>query len=277
MLFVGVVAHKSTSQLTVVDGGGQILKRQRICTSPAGFAEALGSFEDPLKAVLEASYSWGPTFDWLDDVCDQVVLAHPGKVRVIAESRIKTDKIDSEILAHLLRADLIPTAYAPSKEIRALKRVLRQRMFIVRTRVSVKNRIRALLTAFGGSRTEDPVLPDRNDVAVASSAARIGRRPSQGELTGRRLPGLSRQGNGQAHSKTQQGRRTRWLASEPTRRGTVHLRVGSLGSGQHREVPKRQALRELHRPRAIDLFLGQPNRAWSLDEARKSLAAMGVR
>ena len=83
MLFVGVDAHKSTSQVTVVDSGGQILKRQRIPTSPEGFRKALGGFDQPVKAVLEASYSWGPTFDWLDGLCAEVVLAHPGKVRVI--------------------------------------------------------------------------------------------------------------------------------------------------------------------------------------------------
>ena len=146
MLFVGVDVHKATSQVTVVSSGGQILKRQRIPTSPEGFVQALGGFDQPLKAVLEASYSWGPTFDWLDDLCTEVVLAHPGKVRVIAESRSKTDKRDSEILAHLLRANLIPRAQARSKELRALKRVLRQRVWVVRARVSVKNRIRALLT-----------------------------------------------------------------------------------------------------------------------------------
>jgi transposase len=69
------------------------------------------------------------------------VLAHPSKVRAIAEARIKTDKIDSEILAHLLRADLIPQAYAPSKEVRAVKRVLRHRLFLVQLRTMVKNRI----------------------------------------------------------------------------------------------------------------------------------------
>lgn len=67
------------------------------------------------------------------------------KVRAIAEARIKTDTIDSETLAHLLRADLIPAAYAPSKDTRARKRVLRQRMFFVRLQTMVKNRILALL------------------------------------------------------------------------------------------------------------------------------------
>ena len=94
------------------------LKESTRSTSPEGFRKALGGFDQPLTAVLEASYSWGPTFGW-DDLCAEVVLAHPGKVRVIAESRIKTDKIDSEILAHLLRANLIPAAHAPSKELRA--------------------------------------------------------------------------------------------------------------------------------------------------------------
>jgi len=66
-------------------------------------------------------------------------------VRAIAEARIKTDKIDSETLAHLLRTGLIPQAYAPSKDIRAIKRVLRKRMFFVRVRTMLKNRIKALL------------------------------------------------------------------------------------------------------------------------------------
>jgi len=128
-----------------MDESGNILKRQRVPSSPAGFQQGLSGFDHPMKAVLEASYCWGPMFDWLDELADEVVLAHPSKVRAIAEARIKTDKIDSETLAHLLRADLIPKAYAPSKDTRAIKRVLRQRLFLVQLRTMVKNRIRTLL------------------------------------------------------------------------------------------------------------------------------------
>src|SRR5712692_4245562 len=134
MLYVGVDAHKATTQITIMDETGKIVKRKRIVSSPAGVSEALGAYGEPMKAVLEASYSWGPMYDWLAEIADEVVLAHPTKVRAIADARIKTDKIDSETLAHLLRADLIPEAYAPSKEVRARKRVLRQRMFFVRMR-----------------------------------------------------------------------------------------------------------------------------------------------
>lgn len=112
MLYVGVDAHKSTSQVTVMDVYGNILQRRRIASSPAAVRQVLSSYEEPLRAVLEASYAWAPMYDWLDEVADEVILAHPLKVRAIAEARIKTDKIDSETLAHLLRADLIPEAPA---------------------------------------------------------------------------------------------------------------------------------------------------------------------
>jgi len=154
MLYVGVDAHKEMSQITVMDKTGKVLKRQRVTSSPEGVREALGRYRQPMKAVLEAGYSWGPMYDWLDEVAEEVVLAHPLKVRAIAEARIKTDKIDSEILAHLLRADLIPEAYAPSKDVRAIKRVLRQRLFFVRVQTMLKNRIGALLTQHAVERPE---------------------------------------------------------------------------------------------------------------------------
>jgi transposase len=146
MLYVGVDAHKKTSHFTVMDEKGTVLKAKNVESSPEGVNEALAAFHGKrMKAVIEASYSWGPMYDLLSEATDEVVLAHPVQVKAIANARIKTDSIDSRILAHLLRADLIPEAYAPSKEVRALKRVLRQRMFFVKLRTMFKNRISALL------------------------------------------------------------------------------------------------------------------------------------
>jgi transposase len=49
--------------------------------------------------------------------------------------------IDATVLAHLLRADLVPQAWAPSQEARELRLALRERMFYVRLRTMVKNRV----------------------------------------------------------------------------------------------------------------------------------------
>ncbi len=41
MLFVGVDAHKNTSQITAMDGSGKILKRQRVLSTSDDFRRSL--------------------------------------------------------------------------------------------------------------------------------------------------------------------------------------------------------------------------------------------
>ena len=158
MLYAGVDAHRTATHVTLVNETGNIVARRRIPSCDNELRKFFASYHEPIKAVVEASYNWGLVYDWLDDLVDEVVLAHPARVRAIADARIKTDTIDSQTLAHLLRADLIPEAYAPSKETRAVKRVLRQRMFFVRVQTMVKNRIHALLAQHAVE------LPDATDL-----------------------------------------------------------------------------------------------------------------
>jgi transposase len=40
---------------------------------------------------------------------------------MIAEAKIKTDKIDAKTLVELLRGNFLPTSYVPPKEIRELR------------------------------------------------------------------------------------------------------------------------------------------------------------
>lgn len=91
----------------------------------------------------------------MDEVLDDVALAHPLKVKAIAEARIKTDKISADILADLLRTNLLPRAYAPSKQTRDIKNILRQRMFFVRLQTMIKNQIYN--------------IPDRNPEALTQA------------------------------------------------------------------------------------------------------------
>jgi transposase len=62
---------------------------------------------------------------------------------------VKTDKIDSETLAHLLRADLLPESYVPPQEIRELRDRVRRRAFLVGMRTMLKNRVQADLSKRG--------------------------------------------------------------------------------------------------------------------------------
>jgi len=138
---IGVDYHKSYSHIVVQDAGGKMLRSGRVKNDGQSLASFLGPYRENAHAVMEATRNWTVMYDWLDEICDEVVLAHPLKVKAIAEAKIKTDKIDATILSHLLRADLVPKAHAPSHRARDLRSALRERMFFVRLRTMVKNRI----------------------------------------------------------------------------------------------------------------------------------------
>lgn len=109
---------------------------------------------------MEATRNWTVIYDLLEAELEEVRLAHPLKVRAIAEARIKTDRIDSRILAHLLRCDLLPTAYVRPKAARTVQHVLRQRMFFVRLRTMVKTRIHVLVDRQPGARETATTFSD---------------------------------------------------------------------------------------------------------------------
>lgn len=144
MLYGGVDYHKRYSQVTVMDERGQIKRSARLANEPEEFQRLLEELGEPCELALEAGRNWGLLYDWLEGKAEQVHLVHPLKVKAIAWAKIKTDAIDSCTLAHLLRADLLPTAHIPSPGTRRLKELLRQRIFLVTVRTMVKNRIHNL-------------------------------------------------------------------------------------------------------------------------------------
>jgi len=134
-----------SSYVTVVDERGKVVKEGQIANTREALASLLGASAQGASAVLEAGRNWPVMYDWLEELVDEVTLAHPAKVRVIAEAKVKTDRIDSRMLAQLLRADLIPCAYVPGAVTREQRRKLRQRMFLVGVATMVKNRIHTLI------------------------------------------------------------------------------------------------------------------------------------
>jgi transposase len=98
------------------------------------------------KAVVESTGSvWMKTYEEFESNGVEVKLANPVKTRAIAEARAKTDKVDSKILAHLLRADLIAECYVPLRDVRLPRALLSHRVNITREQTRIKNRIHSLL------------------------------------------------------------------------------------------------------------------------------------
>lgn len=145
--YLGVDLHLKRAYVVLMDAQGTIKDRRRIPTDSLG--DYAATLPDSTMAVLEATRNWQYAYDLLEEQVDKVELAHPKKVKAIASARIKTDKIDATTLAHLARADLLPTAYAPPRWIRQGRALARHRARMVRDRTRVKNRVYALLAQKG--------------------------------------------------------------------------------------------------------------------------------
>ncbi len=150
MLSVGLDLHKRYSQIEVIDERGNRRVAARLSNEFSELQGFFGSLEEPCRVVLEAGWNWGLMHDWLEGIegIVEVQLAHPYGVRAIAAAQVKTDRIDARTLAQLLRADLIPQAYIPSRPTRGLRETVRQRLFLVRLRTMIKNRIHGLLDRY---------------------------------------------------------------------------------------------------------------------------------
>lgn len=140
MKFVGADLHKKTITVCVmgtVDGKREVLQRKRLnCADSEGirtFFESLGEF----CLVVEATSCYEWFFLLVEDLADRCVLAHPKKLRIIAESKHKSDRIDARILAEFLMVDMIPEAYRPHPR-------EQQHRVLVRHRHSLQGRITAV-------------------------------------------------------------------------------------------------------------------------------------
>ena len=86
MNFVGIDLHKKTISICVVTQQREILDRKRFyCSEPERIVAFFESIK-PFRVVVEATAGYEWLLALLQPLAERVVLAHPKKMRVIAES-----------------------------------------------------------------------------------------------------------------------------------------------------------------------------------------------
>lgn len=145
MYYTGIDLHRKTSFLTTVDLKGQIVKKANLRNDEARILEYFLSLDDDTQVVIESTATWYWLYDLLTAHSIPVVVSNPVKTKAIASARIKNDKLDSHMLAQLLRADLLATVHVSSPQTRQLKELLRHRHKLVRDCVRMKNRIHNIM------------------------------------------------------------------------------------------------------------------------------------
>ncbi len=145
MRTIGLDVHKHFAEVAVLEPGHEIQHRDRIPTTPVAlraFAKTLRSTD---HVVLEASMNTWPIAELLSAHAGRVVVSNPMRTRAIASAKVKTDRIDSAILAQLLAADFIPAVWVPDSATRALRRQVSHRQSLVQQSTRLRNRIHAVL------------------------------------------------------------------------------------------------------------------------------------
>ena len=147
MIHLGIDHHKRYSHVVAMNDSGEIVWDGELASERGAFESLKDSLpaDEKVQSVLEAGRNWGILYDALEEMGLNPKLANPLKMRLIAETFTKTDKIDATTHAVILRAGLTPLVHVPSKEVRAQKNLLRQRVWLVKLQTMLKNRIHNLL------------------------------------------------------------------------------------------------------------------------------------
>ncbi len=149
MKYIGLDIHKDFCIATEMDKEGNILRENyRINTTQKDLQDYFSTIQNGTVAI-ESTGIWEYIYETIHALGFPVILVNPVKTRAIAEAKIKTDHVDSQILAHLLRSNLLPTVYIGDKKMRELKHLITERLFLTKQTTQLKNRITSELLRRG--------------------------------------------------------------------------------------------------------------------------------
>jgi transposase len=132
-----------------MDQKGKIFNQKRVQHNSKELSRFVSSINEDDNIAMESTINWYYFYELFETRTKNISLAHPAKTKAIAHAKLKNDKVDSKMLAHLLRADLLPEAYIPTRETRDLRELLRYRASLVKSRTQMKNKVHAVLSKNG--------------------------------------------------------------------------------------------------------------------------------
>ena len=151
MRFIGADLHKKSITFCVVEkaaDGIRVVARKRIMCSEVRRIEEFLKASVPCQLTVEATIGYEWFAGVAERIAERVVIAHAGKLRIIAESTRKTDKVDAYVLAEFLAHGMIPEAWRPTPRVRQHRALIRRRCKVQNRITSIKNTIRGILTRY---------------------------------------------------------------------------------------------------------------------------------
>ena len=151
MNYCGMDVAMKSSYVYLTDRQGRKKSSGEISTTPEAIRRRLRPFiRGGLSVAIEAGNQTAWIHDLLVELGAQVTVVNPTKVKLIAQSRRKTDKIDAKILCDLLRLDGLPhPVHIPERATRELRGLLVARRQLISARTKLCNMVRGMLRQEG--------------------------------------------------------------------------------------------------------------------------------
>ena len=135
--YIGIDLHARTMYICVINNIGETVFHKNMECSRDNLELVTNTFGKDIVVGVECIFTWY----WVADFCAErgidFALGHAYYMKSIHGGKTKSDKIDSEKIANMLRGGMFPIAYAYPKEKRAVRDLLRRRLFFVRQRAEL--------------------------------------------------------------------------------------------------------------------------------------------
>ena len=135
--YAGIDLHSSNNFVGVINDKDKILYGKRHANRLDDVLRALDPFKDSLQGVVvESTFNWYWLVDGLQEHGYAVHLANPSAIQQYEGLKHTDDQWDSFWLAHMKHLNILPEGYIYPKEQRAVRDLLRRRLFFVKHRTS---------------------------------------------------------------------------------------------------------------------------------------------
>ncbi len=124
MMYSGIDLHKRTLAIHTLDDAGQVVRKANMPTHREAITAYFATLPGPHQAVVECTGMWYGLRDLLVPQGIDLHLGHAKYLKAISYAKVKTDAIDAETLAQLLRVQLIPEAHMISDTHREMRDLL---------------------------------------------------------------------------------------------------------------------------------------------------------
>jgi transposase len=143
--FIGIDLAKRESQLSVLNSDGLQIASKRFSTTRPNLIMLCDELTGFDTVALEVTTNSNAVTRLLQKSQANVITSNPLRTRIIAQAKIKTDKIDARVLAELARVDYLPRVWLPDPDAEALRHLFCDRRSLVDRRTELKNTVHSIL------------------------------------------------------------------------------------------------------------------------------------